>query len=101
MKTLFITLSAVALVGMSTPAAARAVDDTISADHQTSQAKSTPTGFKKKPKPGAKARCPVMKGEFVIKANSKLSYYKGRYYFFCCPGCKPKFDANPSKYAGR
>lgn len=25
--------------------------------------------------------------------------YKGRRYYFCCAGCKPKFAADPSKYA--
>ncbi len=101
MKTLFVTLSAIALIGVSTPATATSVDSSVSTDHQERHARSTPTAFATKPKPGTKARCPVMKGEFTIKATSKFSRYKGRYFFFCCPGCKPKFDANPSKYAGR
>ncbi len=24
--------------------------------------------------------------------------YKGKKYFFCAPGCKKKFDAEPAKY---
>ncbi|MCM8786412.1 MAG: YHS domain-containing protein [Candidatus Omnitrophica bacterium] len=24
--------------------------------------------------------------------------YKGKLYFFCCPGCKEKFKSNPEKY---
>ena len=59
------------------------------------------TSFKRKPKPGTKAVCPVMKQSFTVHAKSELSYYKGRWYAFCCPGCKPKFDKNPSQYAGR
>lgn len=46
------------------------------------------------------AVCPVMGTPIpdVSKAAGK-SVYKGKTYYFCCPGCKPKFDADPSKYA--
>jgi Cu+-exporting ATPase len=27
------------------------------------------------------------------------SQYKGKTYYFCSPGCKTKFDANPGQYA--
>jgi Cu+-exporting ATPase len=27
------------------------------------------------------------------------SQYAGKTYFFCAPGCKKKFDANPSQFA--
>lgn len=27
------------------------------------------------------------------------SQYKGRTYYFCSPGCKATFDANPAQYA--
>lgn len=33
----------------------------------------------------------------VSKAAGK-SVYKGKTYYFCCNGCKPKFDKNPDKY---
>lgn len=26
------------------------------------------------------------------------SEYQGRTYYFCSPGCKKKFDANPAQY---
>jgi Cu+-exporting ATPase len=26
------------------------------------------------------------------------SDYQGKTYYFCSPGCKAKFDANPSQY---
>jgi len=26
------------------------------------------------------------------------SEYKGKTYYFCAPGCKKSFDANPEKY---
>jgi YHS domain-containing protein len=45
------------------------------------------------------AVCPVMgtKISDVSKAAGK-SVYKGKTYYFCCPGCKPLFDKNPGKY---
>jgi len=27
------------------------------------------------------------------------SEYKGKTYYFCAPGCKKKFDADPEKYS--
>ena len=43
-------------------------------------------------------RCPVT-GEVVKDpASAAKSEYKGRTYYFCCPACKPKFDADPEKY---
>ena len=27
------------------------------------------------------------------------SQYNGKTYYFCAPGCKKKFDADPAKYA--
>ncbi|MDQ2732478.1 MAG: YHS domain-containing protein [Armatimonadota bacterium] len=43
--------------------------------------------------------CPVT-GEKVasIKDAAGFSDYKGTRYYFCCGGCKPAFDKNPSKY---
>src|SRR5512141_1180043 len=29
-----------------------------------------------------------------------VSQHDGRSYYFCSPGCKKKFDANPAKYVG-
>jgi Cu+-exporting ATPase len=34
------------------------------------------------------------------KAAAK-SDYKGQTYYFCAPGCKTKFDADPKKYTGK
>ncbi|MBI4700893.1 MAG: YHS domain-containing protein [Deltaproteobacteria bacterium] len=50
------------------------------------------------PPPGTKAVCPVMGDELTVKATTPSSVYKGRTYVFCCPDCKPKFDADPGKY---
>ena len=52
-----------------------------------------------KSKKPVSAVCPVMKNKIpdVSKAAGK-SVYKGKTYYFCCPGCKPMFDKNPEKY---
>ena len=33
------------------------------------------------------------------KTAKFTSEYKGKKYYFCAPGCKKKFDADPAKYA--
>ncbi|HNU36274.1 MAG TPA: YHS domain-containing protein [Methanomassiliicoccales archaeon] len=37
--------------------------------------------------------------EVEEKSAKWTSDYKGKKYYFCAPGCKKKFDANPEKYA--
>ena len=53
-------------------------------------------------KPGMTA-CAVMPKDIIsIKDAEKAGHYsdyKGKRYYFCCPGCKPAFDKNPAKYA--
>jgi YHS domain-containing protein len=45
------------------------------------------------------AICPVMGNKISdIRNAAGKSVYKGKTYYFCCPMCKPKFDANPKKY---
>jgi YHS domain-containing protein len=40
-------------------------------------------------------------GMTVDEKTAKFtSNYKGKTYYFCAPGCKKKFDADPAKYAG-
>ena len=34
------------------------------------------------------------------KAVAKCDY-KGKTYYFCAPGCKQAFDADPAKYVGK
>ena len=47
-------------------------------------------------------KCPVT-GDAVniAKATKAHMYadYKGRRYFFCCPGCPEQFQKNPAKYS--
>ncbi len=47
---------------------------------------------------GNKVICPVTGEKFTITKDSECAEYKGKIYFFCCPGCKPKFETNPEKY---
>lgn len=46
-------------------------------------------------------RCPVMGAVVKDPSTALHSEYKGRTYYFCCPGCKPMFDADPGKYIDR
>jgi len=42
--------------------------------------------------------CPVT-GEVMKKSEAKISTeYKGKTYYFCCPGCQDKFLKDPEKY---
>jgi len=41
---------------------------------------------------------PVCKMEVEEKKAAAVSEYKGKKYYFCAPGCKKAFDANPEKY---
>ncbi len=47
-----------------------------------------------------KLLCPVQRNTIASKeVASGHSDYKGKRYYFCCAECKPKFDADPAKYA--
>ncbi len=41
---------------------------------------------------------PVCKMQVDEGAARYKSEYKGRTYYFCAPGCKKRFDANPEAY---
>ena len=74
-------------------------DEVCAPGHAAGSSKEAPSaGFTSPPPIGAKARCPVMGNDFAVEEASARSEYKGRHYAFCCPGCKPKFDAAPEKY---
>ncbi|WP_255572565.1 YHS domain-containing protein [Leucobacter tenebrionis] len=48
------------------------------------------------------AECPVMRGNFVNKADAEaqglVREYNGEKYYLCCAACGPLFDADPEKY---
>ncbi len=44
------------------------------------------------------AKDPVCGMTIDEKKAAATSDYKGRTYYFCAPGCKKAFDAQPEKY---
>ncbi len=46
------------------------------------------------------AKDPVCGMECDEKKAVAKSVCKGKTYYFCAPGCKKTFDANPEKYTG-
>jgi YHS domain-containing protein len=57
-----------------------------------------PKVFDAPQKEGVKATCPVTGDVLTIAKDTLHSEYKGKHVYFCCPDCKPKFDADPEKY---
>jgi YHS domain-containing protein len=41
---------------------------------------------------------PICKMTVDEKTAKFTSVYKGKAYYFCAPGCKRTFDANPEQY---
>ena len=63
--------------------------------------KDAPTSFETQPPPGTWAKCPVSGDVFQVDKDTQFATYEGRVYAFCCPDCKPDFDKDPAKYAGK
>jgi len=42
---------------------------------------------------------PICKMTVDEKTAKFTSEYKGKKYYFCAPGCKKKFEADPTKYS--
>lgn len=59
-----------------------------------------PTSFDTPPPVGTRAHCPVMGHDFTVTEGTLRSEYNGRHYAFCCPACKPRFDADPQEFLG-
>jgi Cu+-exporting ATPase len=47
---------------------------------------------------GRTAKDPVCGMDVDAEKAAGISVYHGRTYYFCAPGCKQAFDANPEKY---
>ena len=47
---------------------------------------------------GDTTKCPVSGEEFVVEASSPKVEHNGKTYYFCCSGCKKKFESNPEKF---
>ncbi len=42
--------------------------------------------------------CPVTGKSFKKSETTESAEYNGKTYYFCCPGCKEKFEKDPGKY---
>ncbi|MFC2163938.1 YHS domain-containing protein [Acidobacteriota bacterium] len=42
--------------------------------------------------------CPVSGESFKKSEMTESAEYNSKTYYFCCPGCKEKFEADPEKY---
>ena len=89
------------LAGMLIVSFAAAKEPCGHAGKDAPKATAAQKSFDSPPAVGTKAICPVMGSEFTVKKDTTRSEHKGRHYAFCCPGCKPKFDADPAKYTGK
>ncbi|MBX3192981.1 MAG: YHS domain-containing protein [Labilithrix sp.] len=47
---------------------------------------------------GDTTKCPVSGEEFTVEATSQKVEHDGKTYYFCCGGCKKKFESDPAKY---
>ncbi|MEM5867918.1 MAG: efflux RND transporter periplasmic adaptor subunit [Candidatus Aenigmatarchaeota archaeon] len=47
---------------------------------------------------GKEVVCPVTKNKFKVVPETKAVDYKGKTYYFCCPGCDSQFIKEPEKY---
>ncbi|MBI4655759.1 MAG: YHS domain-containing protein [Elusimicrobia bacterium] len=50
---------------------------------------------------GKETVCPVTKEKFKVVAETKAIDYKGKTYYFCCPGCDAKFIKKPEQYISK
>ena len=64
-------------------------------------ADAAPVSFDSPPPVGTRARCPVSGEVFTVQDATPRSVHDGRHYVFCCPGCKPKFDAAPQQFISK
>lgn len=48
---------------------------------------------------GDTTTCPISGETFVVTESSPHAEYEGRTYYFCCPGCAGRFQADPAHYA--
>jgi YHS domain-containing protein len=83
------------------PAFAHEHGDHASRHAKKGEHRDAPTSFEKQPAPGTWAKCPVSGEVFRVGPDTEFAAYDGRVYAFCCPDCKPDFDKDPAKYAGK
>jgi YHS domain-containing protein len=49
-------------------------------------------------KEGKIFQCPVTGEKSAVNEKTLFSDVNGKRYYFCCSGCKPKFDENPEAF---
>jgi len=49
---------------------------------------------------GQTAIDPICQMEVEIATAKQFAQFDGKMYYFCCPGCKMKFEEDPVAYAG-
>ncbi|MDR3708883.1 MAG: YHS domain-containing protein [Capsulimonadaceae bacterium] len=96
----FVFAGTCAIASADTTSATSAVKAKPAAVKTTVKAKAAVTKHTAKAKAAvvAKVTCPVTGETVTNPKTAPFSTYKGKKYYFCCPMCKPKFDAEPSKY---
>jgi len=77
---------------------AQAVESTPPDSPETETEAQPPTSFDSPPAVGTRVFCPVMRHAFTVTETTERSEHAGRHYAFCCGGCKPRFDANPTEF---
>jgi Cu+-exporting ATPase len=50
---------------------------------------------------GDTTKCPVSGEDFVVDASSPKAEHNGKTYYFCCSGCKKKFESEPAKFLNK
>ena len=60
-----------------------------------------PASFAERPVEGTHFTCPVSGGVFEVEPRTRVSFYEGRHYAFCCGGCAQDFDADPDFFVNR
>lgn len=69
--------------------------------HHEQAASTEPTGAAVAPGQatiGDTTTCPVTGETFVVTETSPHVEHNGLTYYFCCPGCDARFQANPDQY---
>lgn len=96
MKGILTALSLAGFMMAAAPAVQAKSED--QAGETKAAAKPAPKVFTSPQKEGTKATCPVTGDAFVIDKDTVHAEYKGKHVYFCCPGCKGKFDKDPEKF---
>lgn len=94
MKSILTALSIAAFLSTVAPS----VQAKPAAEAKAQAKAGAPTVFTSAQKEGTKATCPITGEEFTIAKNTAHAEYKGKYVYFCCPGCRKAFDKDPAKY---